>query len=374
MGDSQAVHILGQEILVLPSMPMQGEQAYWRVVEDHDYGELDTENRYLRGPKWNNYSCALDTMMVVALLLDAGRCRADQVWAGFFEEKDAAKKRCARLFRDVMQKPWGLLEQEDIDALRDAIMHQLDDDYADLHLEPRGEENSPHSILETIGRGMPQLWHTWARQVRCCERGRWHWTLNKGKIHYHQLLGLPEATLAQLRDILSVKEQRMTVEQAVQHIIDVQKGPRSGDDWEGFQECGTCGGTSWLSRRVILDRPPPTLVLNGFTAETRAGRIKLGDLPGMFDDLNLSFPVYDDKDVMREESATYRLWACVLYGTGRHYLVCMNAGARNDESNCTVYDGIDFQGSVLSGPRSIQAYVEGSGLKVTIPIYVRINK
>ncbi|MCJ1384467.1 antigen identified by monoclonal antibody Ki-67 [Xylographa soralifera] len=76
-----------------------------------------------RGPVWQANSCALDTVLVVAKLLDIGRIREDtglETWQEFLGQRDAFGQDCLRIFRE----PWDILTAAESIRRRDEFYHQ----------------------------------------------------------------------------------------------------------------------------------------------------------------------------------------------------------------------------------------------------------
>lgn len=50
------------------------------------FSASDQNKRFDRGPRWQRSSCALDSVLLIMLMLDMGRCKADQISESLLRE------------------------------------------------------------------------------------------------------------------------------------------------------------------------------------------------------------------------------------------------------------------------------------------------
>jgi hypothetical protein len=81
----------------------------------------DESARYLVGPEWKEYSCAYDTCIMAAILLDAGRCQQDQIQPRSKLDLSTPEQ----IIRIIVSGMWGTkasaLRNQSRNALRDSI-------------------------------------------------------------------------------------------------------------------------------------------------------------------------------------------------------------------------------------------------------------
>jgi hypothetical protein len=252
--------------------------------------------RFAKGPSWSRNSCALDCFLAAALLAEGGRCQADQVDPAFLQEVAPV----AALVQ-VIRKPWSLLSEADISELRDAMRQALFQ--LNTKAFPLAGTATVHKVFEVLGLAMPQLCTTWSVVLRCCQQGRWGIGLNTDQhVRSQMVVGVYTGMLALPHALLS----GLPVQEAVQACLDPLLSTAEHDQPYPMPRCKAegCGNGTIEQMAIVLDRPPPMLVLGkGF--ETHKGIQQ-----GMFENLELRFAMWEaqvgDRAVVK-----YELWGWV---------------------------------------------------------------
>lgn len=345
-----------EEVLGLPDQPV--EQG-WRVDGTQPFSPTDQAARFRRGPRWADNSCAVDAVLMIALFLEAGRCRVDQVWEGFLRRGN----RAAHTLLGVIRKPWSRLQPDDIDQLRDLLRVELQ------KLNPQhhtiGKFQAVSTVLDDLAACVPQLHATWGTVVRCCPEGSWQWRLNQdGSLRQVCVLGL-QATLEQ--------EARMQGATDTQHAVQILLDPNPDATSIARKYAGRCtactradGPRQCQRKQVIIDRPPPTLVLKK-TFEMTSGT---GFLKGLCEDLTLDFAVLGRTglDLLKTQ---YCFWGCILFQGGNHFAVGINLAARLGGSKLVLYESMRDQGMVTPVHGSWEDFLRRGKYGMSMPIYVR---
>jgi hypothetical protein len=347
--------ITGDErIFGLPDLPLKDS---WRVDGIHQFSLVDQADRFNRGPRWSNNSCALDCVLFVLVALDAGRCMADQVWEHFPQRANDP----ARAVLTAIQKPWSILSSKDINRLRDKLQGEL------YKLDPLrhviGKYQAASLVFDNLAACIPQFHATWGTVVRCCSEGSWQWQLvKKGSIKQVCSIGLV-ATIAQEARMQEAKD----VESAVQLLLDPYPDDSTVTS-KMIERCKRCTYSQNVPQRqkVVLDRPPPTLILKNF--QTVAS---FGLKSGLFDDLGLNFRVCLAGGVDTIETR-YVFWGCILLQGGNHFVVCFNRALRTRGVDFVIYDGMLRKGEVTQIVGSLEEFVRKGQYGMNMPLYVRV--
>ena len=198
-------------------------------------GDHDDKLRYNMGPRWFKNSCAIDSALFCAIMLDAGRIQVDQI--------SPAQLAClgqpAGALRRIVSKPWGVLSQTQRDGLRDVLADAL------THTDPRRfPRHSPHSIDEVLKicfDRLPQLSFTGVKAHICCNDEL-------------TIKGSQSAT-REIGFYLQRPRENMSVQDVLQSMLS-RRAPKHKIPCD---DSGCCTGPRF-SIRLILDRMPPILL------------------------------------------------------------------------------------------------------------------
>jgi hypothetical protein len=300
------------------------DPAHWTQVDGTmPQSAADQAGRFTRGPVWSSNSCALDCFLTAALLAEGGRCQADQVDSGFLQEVAHIPE-----VIHVIRKPWSLLDPSAIRKLRNMIRDTL----AEYNKKdfPRNKPATFSKIFEALGLAMPQFCATWSVWSRCCGNGIWHAYFEDGTMRadvsvgvHSGIMGVPHAMLSGL-----------TVQDAVQACL----APRPvAQDHGNLSSCGAegCSDTSGEVMPVVLDRPPPMLVLGkGF--ETLNGYQS-----GMFEELEIVFSTRGST-MSNTVRVRYELWGWIKHN--RNHFTLYATRPNGEGVDYIYYDGMEKNG------------------------------
>ena len=164
----------------------------WREIDGTvPFSKSDQDTRFIRGPSWDKNSCAVDCVLVAALMLDIGRRQVDQLGP-------AAMRKLGPLPRAlfmIIRKPWSELRVADITILRDTLRDMLSIHQPDSF--PRRNFCSVLSVAEALFAGVPQLHATWTGLYSCCRdtTQRFYYHKRTGEVDTSVCLGLPTLRL-----------------------------------------------------------------------------------------------------------------------------------------------------------------------------------
>ena len=140
-------------------------------------------------------------------------------------------------------------------------------------------------VFEELSACIPQFWATWLVRIRCCAAGPW--LLKKrgdGFIYTQQLNGLHIPN-----EMFTPVQEAATFEAALQVLLNAQPDNESSAA-KNLSSCPECKDKIQpQSQHIILDRPPYTICLCQFNM-----RRDEGDKPGMYEDVSLTFSIYDE--------------------------------------------------------------------------------
>jgi hypothetical protein len=260
----------------------------------------------------------------------------------------------------MIRKPWSLLSPREIDKLRDVLRDELQ------QIHPRrfaiGEFQAITAVFEELAACIPQVHATWGTVLRCCPDGSWQWKLNKvGLVKQACLAGL-HATIDQ--------ESRMQGVADAQHAIQLLLDPNPDMSPVTAQYVGRCQGGSCAQsgpqyQKVVLDRPPPTLVLKSFEMTAR-----IGFLQGWFDHLILHLVVFSHAG-LRKVQTRYVFGGCIIFKGGNHFAVCINLEARRGGWEVVLYDGMRHNGAAAPIRGSLEQFLKQRKYGISMPFYCR---
>jgi len=127
--------------------------------------KTESANRFTQGAMWYPTTCHIDTMLSLALCMNAGRTQADQVTP----HHRARFSPPLRLLCDVVSKWWGTMSQAQKNRIRDDLMDQL------LVLPPRTARTDFRNLDDVVApfvQGLPQasfhcMWINCCSDVNC---------------------------------------------------------------------------------------------------------------------------------------------------------------------------------------------------------------
>jgi hypothetical protein len=272
----------------LPDLPIA---ECGKVDGIQPFSQTDQAKRLNQGPRWHNNSCAIDCALFLLLSLDAGRCQADQVSDGVLQQQNDA----AKTILSVIRKPWSRLSPNDIDKMRDIIREELQRLDSDRYRI--GDFQAVSAVLEDLAASAPQFWATWGTMVQCCPNGVWQWRLNRnGLIKKSCQMGLHMS-----HDLVNELQEAADIQHLLNPTLDL-----STNTAQYARRCTRgCSEGGPQTQRVLLDRPPPTLVLKGIERSE-------GFLKGLFNDLNLEFKICTARG-LQVISTRYVFWACIIF-------------------------------------------------------------
>jgi hypothetical protein len=242
------------------------------------------------------------------------------------------------------------LTRPEINELRDLVREELQ--ASDPKRLAIGDLLGIDTVLSKIGAAAPQLHATWARMQRCCERGNWQWRLNMaGNLRTKCEFGLPISASHHSHVI----DTSVEGSERAQCLLDVWPDRDSEIPSCGHSECGP---QSRQTRPVIMDRPPPTLIVPDLLNAS------------LVPELDLSFFAWRSKGVQIIQTK-YVLWGCIL-NKANHFMLGVNKGAREGKEDIVLYDGLQHSGRTRSLKLSLSEFILKNNWSIAQPIYIRI--
>lgn len=327
----------------------------YKVDGTQAYSDTDQSRRFNSGPTWAQNSCALDSILVLMLLLDMGRCRVDQM-SEALQQANQAQAQLASTAMAIIRKPWSVLTTKDITGLRDVVREGLHS--YDRGLYPIGGLHAATSIFDLLTLYSPQCFATWAVIIRCCPASQWMWkTQRDGSVKAHRLNGLYVPV-----EMVSFLAEATTFAQQVQMLLSPY--PAESSTAKSPSPSGACkhSAPTAQQQKVLLDRPPPTLTFRDF----QGGPGK----PGMYQDVTLRFLKWSGAG-FEHMQAKYTCWGCVYCINGNHFIVVINKAARQGGSDFICYDGM-ARPNVKDVKESFEDFAQ-KGHIIALLIYVRIE-
>jgi hypothetical protein len=313
----------GKTQTVLGFPLVSGDVAY-KVDGTQPFSATDQGDRFERGPRWRNNSCAIDCVLLVMLMLDMGRCRADQVSEDLLREIHTPLSQTAL---SVIKKPWSLLLTREITQLRDVVRTELAA-FNDVRYRTGGLHGVV-SMFDDLTASVAQCQATWATISRCCAAGGWNF-----KTHSN---GQVKATRTGLHIPLELTPQ-MEQAETFQATIQLLLGPFPDRSKRASTlHCAKCKGSGPAPEqmRIIVDRPPPTLKFSDFNMKGPNGYGK----EGMYEDLVVTFQGTTSTGAVEGVAVRYACWGCIFCVNGNHFVVVVNRAARSGGSDFVFYDG-----------------------------------
>jgi hypothetical protein len=292
-------------------------------------------------------------VIVAALLLDAGRCQADQLST----DEMLLLRPIPRALLTMIRKPWGGLGVNAIASLRGTLYKMLSSNYPARF--PHGEHWGVTSLIEVLFAGLPQLHATWSTVYRCCQHGPpYYYRTTSGDIEARVRMGLPTAA----RVVLNEDASPVTLDEVFRHGF----GPDSltKGQQESTPSCGYCEGGAGFKRPVLVDRLPPVLVLTEDDFHPQKGRPI-----GLFDDvlvrcLSVSF--------VDTEPIPYRLQGFITNLKYHFTLSWINPSATSSFMTAITYDDMAHNGRFSERPDLRTAMPQGASLAAAF--FVRVDK
>jgi hypothetical protein len=343
----RTAHILPDAPVVrcFPPLP-----ANWDDVDGTiPFSDEDQSRRFQRGPAWHQNSCAVDCILVAALLLDAGRCRVDQLDERAM--KDLAPLPRALLY--VIRKPWGLLEPETIDRLRNYLRQMLA-----LHDPGRFPLDRPCGLLsvaDELFAGLPQLHATWTYAFACCkERSRQNWQYARTAEGAQALKTKVQRGLPTLTKLHVGPDPPSP--QGLRDIVDAGFGdqPLTTSEAKGLPSCGSTACRAPFKVPVLLDRLPPVLILTEENLDLRGS-----NPPGLYSEVLVSCMGYR---LERTHAVRYRIEGYIVYRENHFTLYWQRRVEKSAYYQALAYDGLVNGGKFVYYPSLNSAYPKGAVL------------
>jgi hypothetical protein len=200
-------------------------------------GDEDDRRRYTVGTNWHQNSCAADSVILCAIMLDAGRVQIDQI----SPSRRASLPVPADVLRQLVARPWGLLSQHQRDGLRDVLVDTLA--HTNSELFPRHEFQSVNRLLDVGFDQLPQLSWTEITASVCCD----------GQ--------LAVADTQKTRRVTGFQLMRKAEDSSTQDLTNDILGRTRSPDVTPCSLGVKCTGARFRTR-LILDRMPPVLLLH----------------------------------------------------------------------------------------------------------------
>ena len=300
------------------------------------WSAADEAGRYFRGPSWRNNSCAVDCIIVIALLLNAGRCAADQC----LQEYSRTLTEPTRILLYIISKPWKKLTKKTINALRDIVIKALHS-YNSAQFPLKGMKGITDTFYALLA-GLPQLSYTVARIYKCRDSiAKIYCQISpQGTTRYTTRSNVSMSSA--MMDTLGVQWGEGS-EHTVEYLLNRMFHDRelSGGLPPGIPECERedCPGT--VQRDVVLDRLPPVLVLSEDWHHSW--------MTERFSNLQVRYSTLQYKESITEVDAKYEPLGCVL-NVGEHFVLNWALDNSSSKPSFIHYDGMSKQGKFFPIP------------------------
>lgn len=314
----------------------------------------DEAGRYLRGPSWKDNSCAVDCIMVIALLLNAGRCQADQSLQGYLRTLTEP----ARILLYIISKPWKELSDEAINKLRDIIVKAL---YThDPNHFPQTEYKGITDTFYALLAGLPQLSYTLAKLYKYNNNGThcYYRLSSQGSVRSTKRSSITmssammdtfgvkwgNGTKHKIGDLINrVFQDRTLPEGLPSEILDCEK-----------EDCSEA-----IQRDVVLDRLPPVMVLSEDWHYSW--------MTDKFSNFRVSYLVVQKGGGVLEKFASYEPLGCVI-NVGGHFVLNWNTAKSDCAPSFIHYDGLRNYGK-FQPIQSLNFRMRGKESKVSLLFY-----
>jgi hypothetical protein len=329
-----------------------------KVDGTQQYSDSDQSKRFDRGPIWQNNSCALDSVFLVMLMLDMGRCKADQLSGDLLREIQLP---ISQTVLSIIRKPWSALTSQQIMQLRDIVRHEL---YALNQTKyPLGRLHGVSTMFDDLTACVPQCHATYAVVSRCCSASQWQYKSRRdGTIRTFRVNGLNVP-----HEMAHLVTEAETFQQAVQMLLGPCPDP---NEMAKELQCSVCKKLAAAPQqmKVIVDRPPFTLTFRDFSMTGDNGYGK----EGMYEDLVLTFQEVSKTGSLKEAQTRYVCWGCIFLLNGDHFVVVVNKAARSGKSEFVFYNGMKLGGKVQPVKGSFRGFARRENYLLALLIYVRI--
>lgn len=349
---------VGDKNTVLMGFPDVPVSNYHRINRTQLYSRQDQARRYTYGPAWQDNSCAMDSVLIILLLLDAGRVQADQISELLYKKSPAED--LSRVVMNIIRKPWGSLLRGDRIKLRDVVRNGLAG--CDPQVFELASYQGADSIWNTLATSIPQCLATYGKLVRCCPKGFWSWRIRNGALRTVVYNSLSLTT-----DMVEFATRAPTFSAQVQLLLN----PRPADNVSRhIPRCKSCKASEPAPQHqlVLLDRPPPTLALQNFT---------FGDdhsLAGIFDEIQLTFTAVGPDGMPTTITASYACHSVIFCLRSNHFVTLINKAARIGGANLVLYNDMARDGQLLAVSEDFKDYAGKTGYRVQLLVYVRLDK
>lgn len=310
----------------------------WHLVDGTiPWSEKDEAARLLKGPTWHRNSCAIDSVAIVALLLNGGRCQVDQMTQSDYQKLPQP----ARLMLRIIRLPWASLSTTQMNRLRDLLCHSLTE--LDSTLFTTNGMMGIYDVAAKLLAGLPQLHLTTTTMYSCSGHDvEPLFKVVKDKTcHRATRLGLTCDM-----SLVSLILERLTGKNTLQNIINGIMGSLPVNDIEesrlGMCPHPRCRGR--VKQTMVLDHLPPVLMLaEGW-----------GTTPVFSDQFQPVIVTYRGLDGI--QTVEYEPLGCVV-ANGLHFWVQWNLCNADGSNRAIRYDGMADDGrftEIMSLENSIQ--------------------
>jgi hypothetical protein len=166
--------------------PVVSADVAHNIDGTQQFSASDQNRRSDFGPSWEMNSCALDSVLLVMLILDMGHYRADQISESLLREIQIAG---SQTVLSIIKKPWSLSTSKEITQLRDTLQHGLA-----TFDETKYTIGGLHGVVTMFGAlttCVAQCHATWVAVSQCCSAGEWQYkTRTDGCIKISRFNGL----------------------------------------------------------------------------------------------------------------------------------------------------------------------------------------
>jgi hypothetical protein len=328
----------------------------WREIDGTiPFSDADQARRFERGPAWEENSCALDCVLVAALMLDAGRRRVDNQ---LDQEAMRGLAPIPRALLYAIRKPWSELGPESIRSLRNSLRQMLT--AHDPERFPPGRFWGVYSVADALFAGLPQLHATWTFAYACCTRNPLNWQYRRdadGALRTRVVRGLPTLTNVTVPPPPPPNPAGpRTLEALVSDGFSRQ--PLTSSEAQAMAKCGSASCPSPLKVPVLLDRLPPVLVLTEDNFD-----IEAPNPPGLFGPIQIQCV---NTGLELTQKASYQAVGYIVCQNRSHFTLCWQQTgqgiAKAAYFQARTYDGLVNGGKFINMPSLSTAYPKGATL------------
>jgi len=320
--------------------------------------------RFTSGPRWNLNSCALDSVFYLLLTLEMGRCQSDQVHESFLRKE---RNYFSLTAMSILRKPWASLAYREKMQLRDVLRGLFQAWKPKVY--GNGNFVGVSEIFDQLAACSGQFSATYATLVRCCHAGQWCWVLRPAQDYPAFYVELGKYVSLELMPAIA---EAPTFEQQIQILFNTYPFRRSSG--KNLKRCKSCkdSGNPPEQQKVVLDRPPYTLVFHDFHDTGSDGAFQ-AQKPGMYVNINLVFQQLTPKGKLVRITAQYAFWGAIFCQNKSHFVAVVNLKAREHVMEYCLYDGMKNGGEIQVMDESIFEFARKPSNTLQMLFYVRVR-